>query len=153
MRVWARRYPDSRSSPAPFLSLGRLQPRRPGPRNRARSRNRRRPRRAMERRSSCRAWSARDAPLAQRSRSRGSQPSAQNAPDSPCEAAAAVTSRQFSAHHRWRCPSHRRVLTFRHPSTIPASGSINWISLFHLTGAWGIIPPTATPTYATTSTG
>jgi hypothetical protein len=39
-------------------------------------------------------------PVKYRDRSRSSQPSAQNAPDSLCEAAAVVTSRQFSAHHR-----------------------------------------------------
>jgi hypothetical protein len=39
------------------------------------------------------------------------------------------------------------------PVNNPASGSTNSISLSHLTGAWGITPPTATPTYATTSTG
>jgi hypothetical protein len=46
---------------------------------------------------SCRAWTARDAPLAGRSRS--GQPSARNAPASPSGAAALPTSRHLYAHH------------------------------------------------------
>jgi hypothetical protein len=76
---------------------------------------------------------------------------ARNAPGSPREAAAVLTSRHFNAHHRWRCPSRRRLLTFRRLSTTPASRSSNLMSLFHLTGAWGTIPQIATTTYATIS--
>jgi len=55
-----------------------------------------------------------------------------------------------------RDPAYRRKA-----ETIPRGGAsfspppptLRLISLFHLTGAWGIIPLTATPTCATTSTG
>ena len=79
------------------------------------------------------------------------KPRARNAPGSPRAEAAVLTSRQFNAHHRWRCPSPRRLPTFRRLSTTPASGSSNLTSLFHLTGAWGTIPQIATTTYATIS--
>lgn len=125
-----------------------MQPRGPAPRsNPAPSGRRRRLRRAMERRSSCRAWNAGLAPLPQGSR----KLRARNAPGSPRAAAAVLTSRQFNAHHRCRCPSPRRLPTFRRLSTTPASGSSNLMSLFHSTGAWGTILQIATTTYATIS--
>src|SRR5262249_59589463 len=43
------------------------------------------------------------------------------------------------------------VFTFRRPSVTPARTSTNSITRFRSTGAWGLIPPTATPTSATTS--
>ena len=125
-----------------------MQPRRPAPRgNPASTVRRRRLRRATERRSSCRAWNAGLAPLPQGSR----KLRARNAPGSPRAAAAVLTSRQFNAHHRCRCPSPRRLPTFRRLSTTPASGSSNLMSLFHSTGAWGTILQIATTTYATIS--
>ena len=90
-------------------------------------------------------------PATRRSRQGSRKPRARNAPGSPRAAAAVLTSRQFNAHHRCRCPSPRRLPTFRRLSTTPASGSSNLMSLFRLTAAWGTIPQIATTTYATIS--
>src|SRR5262249_21845153 len=103
----------------------------------------------MERRSSCRVWTARNAPAAGSSR----QPSARHAPVSRAVPGPVSTPRHVYPPHRWGCPNSRLVSTFRRPSATPVPRSTNSISLSHSTAAWGSILLTATPTYATTSLG